>query len=260
MFDPLVNHNRRVWDNLSRHGHTLTKPVTKKELDQARKILDPVGWLPSELAGKKVLALAAGGGRFSALFAALKADVTVVDISDEMLDTDRQMSSRYNLPMRILHADMCDLNQCQDAEFDLIMQPVSTCYVADPRFVFSEAARVLKSSGVYISFHKQPTNLQASLEWRTDSYQICKPLGQAIHNASNEASRLREAGAIEHPHSLQMLLGGLCRAGFLIEDVLEPQYANLNQPPGSFAHRCAYIAPYLAIKAVRKTSTKLVGL
>jgi hypothetical protein len=48
-------------------------------------------------------------------------------------------------------------------------------------------------------------------------------------------------------------LGGLCRAGFVIEDLIEPVHARPNAEIGSFAHRSKYLAPYVRIKARRRS-------
>jgi hypothetical protein len=46
-------------------------------------------------------------------------------------------------------------------------------------------------------------------------------------------------------------LGGICRSGFVIEDLIEPVHAEPHSPPGSFGHRCHFIAPYVRLKARR---------
>jgi hypothetical protein len=57
-------------------------------------------------------------------------------------------------------------------------------------------------------------------------------------------------------HSLQSLIGGMCQAGFTIEDLTEPQHGKLDQPPGTFGHRCAFVPPYIRIKARRNSVSK----
>ena len=52
-------------------------------------------------------------------------------------------------------------------------------------------------------------------------------------------------------HSLSALIGGICAAGFVIEDVCEPDHARPNAPIGTFAHRAAYLPPYLRVLARR---------
>jgi len=61
----------------------------------------------------------------------------------------------------------------------------------------------------------------------------------------------REAGTLEFLHRWEALLGGMCRAGFVIEDVIEPMHGDLAAEIGSFGHRSRYVAPYVRIKARR---------
>ena len=62
---------------------------------------------------------------------------------------------------------------------------------------------------------------------------------------------IREPGAVEFVHSWQSLIGGLCRAGFVVEDLTEPMHCDPAAPTGSFAHRCSFLPPYVRIKARR---------
>ncbi len=58
---------------------------------------------------------------------------------------------------------MVSMPMLKDAEFDLVIQPVSSCYVQDIRPAFQEVARILRSGGLYIFPAQSPVNLQASL-------------------------------------------------------------------------------------------------
>ena len=46
---------------------------------------------------------------------------------------------------------------------------------------------------------------------------------------------------------------GLCRAGFAIEDLVEPMRADVSAPAGEIGHRGRYVPPYVRIKARRTT-------
>jgi hypothetical protein len=61
----------------------------------------------------------------------------------------------------------------------------------------------------------------------------------------------REAGTQEFLHPLSELVGGLCRSGFVIEDLNEPCLGDAWAPRGSSAHRAAFLPPYLKLKARR---------
>ena len=75
-----------------------------------------------------------------------------------------------------------------------------------------------------------------------------------IRDRSKSAQRLRERGAVEFLHRWEQLVGLMCRAGFLIEDLVEPMHAQKDAAVGSFADRAAYVAPYVRIKARRKAN------
>jgi hypothetical protein len=55
----------------------------------------------------------------------------------------------------------------------------------------------------------------------------------------------------EYLHRWEQLVGQLCRAGFVIEDLMEPLHGESRAPVGSFAHRSCFVAPYVRIKARR---------
>lgn len=248
-------HNRRGWDALAKAGQRLTKPAEDRDFADPMGRLDPRGWLGGSVAGKRVLCLAAGGGRQSALLASAGAVVTVVDLSPAMLAQDRQVAAERGLTVRTVEASMSDLSCLAADEFDIVYQPVSTCYVPDVRAVYHQVARVLVGGGTYISQHKQPASLQA--EQRplpgggyaiTEAYYRTEPLGN-VHG-----SLLREPGTLEFLHRWEELIGGLCQSGFVIEDFVEPFHAELDANEDSFGNRAKYLPPYFRIKA-RKIAT-----
>jgi hypothetical protein len=122
--------------------------------------------------------------------------------------------------------------------------------------VFAAVARVTRSGGLYVSQHKSPISLQISL--RPDAsgaYTMNEPYYRASPLPSAEPSRLRERGTLEFLHRWEELIGGICRAGFVIEDLLEPLHADRDAEHGSFAQRAQYVAPYVRLKA-RRTGSK----
>ena len=245
-------HNQLAWDRMARSGHTLTSPASARELQNPLKVVDASGWLEGGIRGWKVLCLAAGGGRHGPLYAAAGADVTVVDLSAAMLQRDVEVAAEYGFVLRTVQTSMDQLDMFTAAQFDLVIHPVSTCYLPSVDKLFPEVARVTKPQGLYISQHKQPANLQASLESYTGHYTIehayydRRPVPPAT-----SVSLLREPGTQDFVHGWNDVLGGICRSGFAIEDVSEPHHGRPDALPGTFGHRCHYIAPYLRIKARR---------
>lgn len=231
----------------------MARPAGDKEIQNPGFITNPWGWIGADVAGLRVLCLAAGGAKHSVLFALAGAETTVIDISPAMLELDRQAAAERNLKIRVIEGSMGDMPMFEEAEFDLVIQPVSTCYVPDILAVYREVARVLKPGGLYISQHKQPQSLQAALRpigvgyLVQERYYRSGPLPQI-----DTVNPVREVGAREFLHRWDDLLGGLCKNGFVIEDVQEPRHADFNAAAGTFKHRCCYLPPYIAFKARRR--------
>ena len=259
--DAIQATNRRAYDRMASHDHFLTTPVSAEELAKPMEILDGRGWLGGNIRGWRVLCLAGGGGRQGPLYAAAGAEVTVLDISSAMLERDRWMAHRLGLNLRILQGSMLVLDALANGEFDLVAHPVSTCYVASVQPVFDEVARVLRPGGLYISQHKQPINLQTSLHKVAGHYILETPVGHpAIPVAQGENSFLREPHTIEIAHSLDAILGGICRAGMSIEEFSEPDHTQPDAAPNTMAHRSQYVPPYVRIKARKRSSTSSKSL
>jgi SAM-dependent methyltransferase len=237
--------NREAWDRLADNPQFAGAGPLPDSPTAALAVLDD--WVSREgVHGKTVLCLGAGGGRHGPLLARAGAQVTVVDFSERQLDHDRRAAAANGLDLRTLCASIDELRALPNNAFDLVIQPVSACYVPDVEKVYAEVARVLRSGGLYVMQHKQPASLQTGDDGR-------------LNVASIEGARLapstsghREAGTTEYLHTLEALLGGLCRAGFVIEDLVEPPRADALAPPGSAGHRAWFLPPYIKVKARRR--------
>lgn len=243
-------HNRRAWDARVRQRARFTQAVPDAEFDDPQAHIDRQ-WL-GDIRGQRLLALASGGGRQSALYAAAGAQVTVVDISRQMLAIDRQVAAERGLDIRVVETSMDDLSMFAARSFDLVVQPVSTCYVSDILAVYRAVARVTAAGGLYISQHKQPSSLQAAIEPGRRGYELIEPYYRHGPLPSVGGSRHREEGTLEFLHRWEELVGGMCRAGFVIEDLCEPLHAKPDATPASFGHRSRYLPPYVRIKARRR--------
>ena len=250
--DSPQQHNRRAWDERVRSKGWYVDTATEKDFQNPLAVVDQCGWLGGSVVGKRLLCLAAGGGRHSVLFATAGAEVTVVDLSPAALELDYKIARERKLDIRIVEASMDNLAPLADASFDVVIQPVSACYVPDISAVYREAARVIRPGGIYISQHKQPVSAQTSALPAAQGYTLAEPYYRSGPlPPAGEGFWHRESGALEFLHRWDQLLGGLCRAGFSIEDAAEPRHGDLGAAPGSFAHRSAYAPPYIKLKARR---------
>lgn len=248
--------NRRVWNQLATSGSLFATAATDDEISDPHRTLDGRGWLPSSLHGTDVLCLACGGGWQAILYAAAGANVTVVDLSDEMLQLDIKESQRRQLSMRTLQASMDDLSELGDATFDIVHQPVSTCYVPELRSVYNEVARVLRDDGLYISQHKQPASLQVSHRNERQQFVIGVEYYRDGPVPGQVDASYRESGAAEFLHRWEQLIGGLCHAGFVLEDLVEPCRADYSVDVTHFGYRGRYIPPYVRMKARRRRRSR----
>jgi len=244
-------HNRRAWNALVLKKQRFTTPAPDDDLRDPLGKVDGLGWLGGSVAGKRLWCLAAGGGRQSAMYAAAGAEVTVVDLSSEMLALDRQVAAERGLNVRVVETSMDDLSGLAAASFEIVIQPVSTCYVPDVQAVYREVARVTAPGGIYVSQHKQPASLQAAVEPSARGYELLEPYYRVGPLPPVAGSQHREEGTLEFLHRWEDLVGGMCRAGFAIEDLVEPMHAKPDAAPGTFAHRSCYAAAYVRIKARR---------
>jgi SAM-dependent methyltransferase len=249
-------HNRRAWDRRADSRQPFARPALDEEFADPLHAVDRLGWLGGDIAHKKLLCLAAGGGRQGPLYAAAGADVTVVDISAGMLELDRRVAAERGLEMRLVQSSMDDLSMLAEGEFEIVIHPVSTCYVPDLTAVYREVARVCRSHGLYISQHKQPASLQADMQPTPHGYELVLPYYRRGPLPEVQQSVHREDGTLEYLHRWEQLVGGMCRAGFVVEDLVEPPHCDAHARPGSFGHRSRYVAPYVRFRARRVTARK----
>ena len=244
-------HNKKAWNRMVADKRRFTNPARDKDLVDPLGTVDAAGWLGGDIAGQRVLCLGAGGGKQGPIYAAAGAAVTVVDISGAMLELDRQVAAERQIDMRIIETSMDDLSMFNLSEFDLVIHPVSTCYLPNIEPVYQQVARVLRDGGLYISQHKTPGSLQASQEASQNGYELTEPYYRTGPLPAVSGSLTREEGTLEFLHRWEQLVGGMCRAGFVIEDLTEPFHADPNADYSSFGHRSCFVAPYVRIKARR---------
>lgn len=244
-----LRQNRSAWDSLA-NGSEFSHVATDAELANPLAAMDSRGWLPGRVDGLKVLCLAAGGGWQSILYAAAGATVTVVDISPGMLALDTREAKRRGLAVEVIECSMDDIPKA-DASFDIVHQPVSTCYVPRISDVYDEVARLLVDGGLYISQHKSPVSLQVTGHDAHGRYVLGIEQFTSGPLPVVQDTNYREPGAAEYVHNWHDLVGGLCRAGFVIEDFVEPRRVDRNARPGQKGHRGRYVSPYVRLKARR---------
>lgn len=183
----------------------------------------PDEWL-ADIKGKKVLCLAGAGGLQAPLLACAGAKVTVIDISDKMLDQDRAVAERENLQIEIVKGNMCDLSMFGDDVFDYIINPPSLMYVPELSVVFRECYRVLKRGGVLIIMAPNPINYVCDYIDDADGGYY-----KAVHRMPFCSRDHDDSDWIEYGHTMESYLGGQIECGFLINGYVECQREDITE-------------------------------
>lgn len=184
----------------------------------------PTEWI-SDVKGKKVLCLAGAGGLQAPLLACAGADVTVLDISEKMLDKDRELALRENLQIHIEKGNMCDLSRFADNMFDCIINPPSLMYVPDVKPVFKECYRVLKKGGSLIIMAPNPINYVCDFV-EDDNGGYYKAINRMPYNSAEHED---QDGWIEYGHTMEDYIGGQIECGFVIDGYVECQMEDITE-------------------------------
>jgi SAM-dependent methyltransferase len=252
----VLAHNRDAWDLNVERGNPWTVPVGPQAIAAAKEgrweiLLTPTkpvpkSWFPA-LPGCKVLCLASGGGQQGPILAAAGAKVTVFDNSPKQLEQDRFVAAREGLELATIQGDMADLSAFDAGSFDLIVHPVSNCFVPDLEPVWKEAYRVLRRDGALLAGFVNPVLYifdEALEEKGILRVEHRLPYSDLDHLSEAQKKRYLEEGrALEFSHTLEEQIGGQLEAGFVIAGFYEDGF-----PGRAFD---AYLSTMIATRAVK---------
>ena len=249
-------YNRDAWNKAVERSDPWTLPANEGVIAEARAgkwslRLTPTRHVPPEwfpdLQGIKVLGLAAGGGQQGPIFAAAGADVTILDNSPKQLQQDRMVAEREGLAIRLIEGDMKNLEMLPSGYFDLVFNPISTCFVDDVLPVWKESFRVLKSGGSLMTGFLNPSVYM--FDKTLENQKILQvrhslPYSDLASLSDEERARYTSYQApLEFSHTLSSLIGGQLAAGFHLVEFLEDDWG------GDFIDR--FMKAFVATKAIK---------
>jgi SAM-dependent methyltransferase len=239
---------RAAWQQLAGPPDEIVDPGT---LAHAAEILDPDGWISWD-GIETALCLAGGGGVQAPLIAALGPAVTVLDISPRQLDRDRAAAEEHALDIECVEAEMTDLTVLGDRVFDLVYQPISTCYIPDVAALYRAVASVTAPGSRYWSEHWSGAQIQLDeAAWDGSAYRISHPVNTGeplLWHAPDQD----DLSCWHFAHSPGRLLGELGTAGFVIDRLTEPGTSDVTAAPETAGHLSAYLPPFLRVLARRR--------
>jgi SAM-dependent methyltransferase len=230
----LPDYNRKAWDAQVAKGNRWTVPVGPDEIAAARRgewriVLTPTRPVPrewfGEVAGRDVLCLASGGGQQGPILAAAGARVVVLDLSPAQVQRDRDVAAREGLSLTAVEGDMRDLSRFSDGTFDLIVHPISNCFLPDVRPMWREAFRVLKAGGALLAGFCNPI-LYVFDDALADKGELAVrhsiPYSDLTSLSDEERRRYTDANEpLVFGHSLEDQIGGQLQAGFVLTGMYE---------------------------------------
>lgn len=250
----LLEHNRAAWNEEVKKGNQWTIPASKEDIENAKTgdyeiVLTPFIPVPKEwlgsIGGKEILCLASGGGQQGPILAAAGAKVTVFDNSDQQLKRDEEAGEKYGLDIKTVQGNMQDLTCFTDQAFDLIIHPVSNCFIDDILPVWKESYRVLKVNGRILSGFCNP--ILYMIDWKKAEKSNKFELIHGIPYSDLESltpkmkqKYIKEKSVFEFGHSLTDQLQGQLDAGFVITGFYEDKGGDLlDQFTDTFIATCA---------------------
>ena len=129
--------------------------------------------------GMKVLDVACGSGNLALVAAAKGADVTGLDIAENLIATAKKRAEEAGLDIKFDHGD-AEAMPYEDNSFDLVMTMFGAMFAPRPDVVVSELSRVCRSGGVI-----------AMVNWTPDGFigQMFKTTGRHVSPPASMPSR-----------------------------------------------------------------------
>lgn len=177
----------------------------------------PRSWFPP-LKGAQVLGLASGGGQQMPILTAVGACCTVLDYSPAQIASERSVAEREGYDITIVRADMTKPLPFDDDSFDVVVNPVSLCYVRELDSIWHEIVRVLRPGGVFLGGFD--TGYNYIVDEPEERIVRGLPYDPVADPQLLEQDDPDECG-VQFSHTPGELLGGMLRAGLVIDDVFD---------------------------------------
>ena len=220
-----VKQNQRTINKWVKGGWEWGRPITH---DTYQKVLHgefamfltptkavPSSWL-SELKGKKVLGLAAGGGQQGPILTALGAEVTIIDFSQEQLAAEHVVSKREGYHITTVCGNIAERLPFKDGYFDMVVHPVANVYIKNVYPLWREVARILRPKGLLLAGLDNGINyIVDQSEKRIINHLPFDPLSDPAQMKQLE----EEDCGVQFSHTVEEQIGGQLKAGFNLLDI-----------------------------------------
>jgi SAM-dependent methyltransferase len=178
------------------------------------------------VAGRRVLEIGCGAGQCARWLARAGAAVVGLDLSEAQLRHARELDARTGTVVPVVAADAADL-PFADAAFDLACSAYGAVpFVADSARVMREVARVLRPGGRWVFSVTHPIRWCLPDDPGTDGLVVRDSyFDRRPYVESGDDGRALYA---EHHRTLGDRVRELVAAGFVVTDVVEPEWPDEN--------------------------------
>jgi SAM-dependent methyltransferase len=167
--------NRRSWNSATK-AHNSHKGDQAAFLRSGGTTLFPEELaLLGDVSGQRLAHLQCNSGQDSLSLAALGADVTGVDISDEAISFATTLSAESGIPATFVRTDLLDWFEQTGDRFDVVFCSYGTlCWLSDLTPWGAGIARVLAPGGRFVVVDFHPAGRMFDWEWRAvrDYWQV----------------------------------------------------------------------------------------
>ncbi|WP_207641052.1 class I SAM-dependent methyltransferase [Metaclostridioides mangenotii] len=133
-YDKLYLSYKKDFEKDSPFNYDYERPALMKLLDES-------------LTGKSILDAGCAGGWYTERFLELGAEVTSVDLNDNMIKLTKERVCNKAV---VVNHDLSKDLPFEDDKFDIVVSSLTLHYLEDLDLVFSEFKRVLKSNGILL--------------------------------------------------------------------------------------------------------------
>ena len=220
--------NSKTIDQWIEDGWEWGRPIDHQTFEKAQNgewqiVLTPTRAVPKEwypeLKGCKVLGLASGGGQQMPILTAAGAECTVLDYSEKQLESEKMVAEREGYTIELVRADMTKSLPFEDETFDMILHPVSNCYVEEVLPIWRECYRILKKGGRLLAGLDNGFNFLFNED---DEKEIIHTLPyNPLKNPELYAESIKNNWGIQFSHTLDEQIRGQIQAGFTLRDLYE---------------------------------------
>lgn len=174
--------------------------------------------LLGDLKGKRVLELGCGGAQCSIAFAKQGATAIGVDSSAEQLNFARSLMEQEEVRIELRHGDLADLAFLRADSVDLVFSSWAFGYIEDLNRVLRQVHRVLKVGSPLVFSLPHPA--YAMIDDLADPVTVSR----SYFDRAPMLRRLNDGVTLtEFHHSFEEVYGGLVRASYRVDALLEPE-------------------------------------